>query len=93
MPPNTVYVGRGSKWGNPYKTTDYNFESIDQCRNAARRDYRFDLECGLLPYRETDIKRELSGKNLACWCPLDSYCHADDLLEIANKSLNQTDAG
>lgn len=32
-----------------------------------------------------DVKRELRGKNLACWCPLDQPCHADVLLEIANK--------
>jgi hypothetical protein len=27
----------------------------------------------------------LRGKNLACWCPLDKPCHADVLLELANK--------
>lgn len=27
----------------------------------------------------------LRGKNLACWCPLDQPCHADVLLELANK--------
>lgn len=27
----------------------------------------------------------LRGKNLACWCPLDQPCHADVLLEIANR--------
>ena len=90
MPENTVYVGRGSKWGNHHKASDYQFESIDQCRNAARRDFRHDLECGSLPYRKEDIVRELAGKNLACWCPLDSYCHADDLLEIANQSLHRS---
>ncbi|MGN6554026.1 MAG: DUF4326 domain-containing protein [Verrucomicrobiota bacterium] len=31
-----------------------------------------------------DIKRELRGKNLACWCKLGQPCHADVLLEIAN---------
>jgi len=30
------------------------------------------------------IRRELAGKDLACWCPLDSACHADVLLAIAN---------
>lgn len=30
-----------------------------------------------------EIKRELRGKNLACWCKA-SPCHADVLLEIAN---------
>lgn len=32
-----------------------------------------------------DIRAELAGKNLACWCPLDQPCHADVLLEIANR--------
>lgn len=27
----------------------------------------------------------LRGKNLACWCPLDHPCHADVLLELANR--------
>lgn len=32
------------------------------------------------------VKKELRGKNLACWCPLDQPCHADVLLELANGS-------
>lgn len=31
------------------------------------------------------IRYELRGKNLACWCPLDADCHADILLDIANR--------
>jgi len=31
-----------------------------------------------------DIRRELAGRDLVCWCPLDQACHADVLLEIAN---------
>ena len=30
------------------------------------------------------IRKELQGKNLACWCALDKPCHADVLLELAN---------
>ena len=29
-------------------------------------------------------RRNLAGKNLACWCGLDSECHADVLLDLAN---------
>ena len=36
-----------------------------------------------------EIRAELRGKNLACFCPLDQPCHADVLLELANK---ETDA-
>jgi hypothetical protein len=31
-----------------------------------------------------DIIEELRGKNLSCWCSVDSPCHADVLLKIAN---------
>jgi len=33
----------------------------------------------------SDVQRELRGKDLACWCPLDQPCHADILLEVANR--------
>lgn len=29
--------------------------------------------------------RDLRGHDLACWCPLDQPCHADVLLELANR--------
>lgn len=29
--------------------------------------------------------RMLAGRDLACWCPLDASCHADVLLELANR--------
>ena len=32
-----------------------------------------------------DVQRELRGKDLACWCPLDQPCHADILLREANR--------
>lgn len=28
---------------------------------------------------------ELAGRDLMCWCPLDQPCHADVLLELANR--------
>lgn len=28
---------------------------------------------------------DLRGHDLACWCPLDQPCHADVLLELANR--------
>lgn len=31
-----------------------------------------------------EIRAELAGRDLACWCPLDQPCHADVLLRIAN---------
>ena len=31
-----------------------------------------------------EIRAELAGKDLMCWCPLDQPCHADVLLDLAN---------
>ncbi len=76
MPPNTVYVGRPTKWGNPYTEGD----------GAARKlDFELDrLVVGASPTRR-EIINELRGRNLACWCPLDQPCHADVLLKLANE--------
>jgi hypothetical protein len=46
--------------------------------------FRRMLEAGRLRITAADIRRELAGKNLACWCQLDRPCHGDVLLEIAN---------
>ena len=72
MPENTVYVGRGSKWGNPCRIE----------HESQRADAIAWFECHVLP--KLDVS-ELRGKNLACWCRLDQLCHADSLLEKANQ--------
>lgn len=91
MPPNTVYVGRGSRWGNPY------IIGKDGDRAECIRKYR----AWLLPYKHSppdntldklyisianaeDIQYNLKGKDLACWCKEGELCHADSLLKIAN---------
>jgi len=33
---------------------------------------------------QAEIRADLAGRDLACWCPLDQPCHADVLLELAN---------
>jgi Domain of unknown function (DUF4326) len=55
-------------------------------RAAAVRLYR--LHSGPLGAHELDddeVKFALAGKDLVCWCPLDQPCHADVLLELANR--------
>lgn len=42
------------------------------------------IEAGRAPSRD-EVKEALRGKNLACWCKPGSPCHADVLLEIANR--------
>lgn len=98
MPEGAVYVGRPTKWGNPFVVREYGLASN---RSIAVAMFRDQLEvdrgytsipphrwpAGRVPRQWTtieDIQSELSGKDLACWCPLGQPCHADVLLEIAN---------
>ena len=76
-PPNTVNVARPSKWGNPWRVG----KEVDTAENAVKW-YQWSMEADDSNLRS--IRRELHGKNLACWCPLNTPCHADVLLRLAN---------
>lgn len=85
-PAGAVVVARPSKWGNPVSWAP----PLDRLY-AARAYYNWITDClirrdmhGPPPTLE-EIRRELRGKDLACWCPLDEPCHADVLLDLANR--------
>lgn len=88
MPPNTVYVGRPSVWQNRYAIGVHSNSLGRPVANneEAVRLYR-DIIWGApdAPHMTVYAREQLRGKNLACWCPLDQCCHADVLLELANK--------
>lgn len=140
MPEGAIYVGRPSRWGNPFvyrdrgrglvrfgpqhlerfgRAWDYEgrisapgashdmwFSSNDVVKTDVRWGTRAELvelfrltlaapTPGMLaawpsrngrfmPVNVGDIRRELAGRDLACWCRLDQPCHADVLLELAN---------
>lgn len=99
MPPNTVKVDRSTPWGNPFFRHGDGYPMDPACAVESFR--RAVLEIGSWwpripppgkvpmapPKTLEDVRRELRGKNLACWCPLDQPCHADVLLEIANAEV------
>ena len=116
-----AYVGRGTRWGNPFRLVKYSdgkwaikTDGSDRCnellikhchavydtRDAAAIDAINCYNFWLLPYTHKegsmmefyqsiaqidDAIISLKGKNLSCWCRLDEKCHADLLLELANK--------
>ena len=140
MPEGAVYVGRPTRWGNPFvyrdeslglirfgpmhlerfgRAWDYEgrisaagtshhiwFSADDvvetYVRWATRAEivelFRLTLTAptpGMLaayPSRQgrfltatvDDIRRELAGKDLVCWCNPFDPCHADTLLDLAN---------
>ncbi len=99
MPAETVYVGRGSRWGNPFRIGHYRgyspAEAVADFRWWLDRDLRvrsFESLYGLPPSHD-EIRQHLAGKNLACWCAPGAPCHADVLLEIANAPAGADDGG
>ncbi|MDH2424796.1 DUF4326 domain-containing protein [Sphaerisporangium sp. TRM90804] len=103
-PPGAVVVSRPSRFGNPftvggscddplYRNAVINGsplarQGVVEDRAHAVALYAFWL-MAKVPYTQADIRRELGGRDLACWCPLPEpgqpdYCHAAVLLKIAN---------
>lgn len=81
-----VYIGRPSKWGNP-------FTHIDDRKTAAHFIVS-SREEAVQKYKEwilegdgkwlLDHLHELEGKTLGCWCA-PKLCHGNALIEIINE--------
>lgn len=85
-PPNTINIARPSKFGNPHNWQgglEYGYSKRD-CKELAKTFFIDSLNKNELPFTREDIKRELKGKNLMCWCKEGEPCHGDVLLMIAN---------
>jgi hypothetical protein len=93
MPPQAIYVGRPTIWGNPYTAS-----------SAMEAGYKDGAKMAVWAFGQwlagtkawgdnRDERRtvilariaELRGHDLCCWCPLDQPCHADILIELANR--------
>lgn len=91
MPGGAIYVGRPSKWGNPFTIAfcmSWFGLSVPKAREQSIELFRQWLSDELAPGWTNKIPpplAELRGKDLACWCNLSDSCHADILLEIANQ--------
>lgn len=83
MPPNTVSVVRSGPYGNPFRV------GVDgtarECVDLFRHDVEIKMAAPLTGPALRSRIAALKGKNLACYCELDQPCHADVLLELANK--------
>lgn len=122
-PDSAVYVGRGTKWGNPFVIgetlvrypgidgTEWEVEGRSGKTPGERHPYKhpdgsvtwhrieyatreqvvelYARRVGPGGSHELDVaevRRELAGKDLLCWCPPGAACHADRLLAIANSA-------
>lgn len=70
-----IYIGRPSKWGNPFKV------GKDGTRKEVIEKYRAWI------LDQPDLMNslpELEGKILGCWCK-PKACHGDILADLANR--------
>jgi hypothetical protein len=90
VPVNTIKVDRSTRWGNhivvgsergighrPWTAE----EAVEQYRHETEYEISTDRPDGSEPLDLSPLR----GKNLAWWCRLDQLCHADVLLELANR--------
>ncbi len=70
---NIIRVDRLSEWGNPFPWKGVGrAKAVEQFRALVIHDQEY----------INKARKELTGHDLACWCPLDGPCHADVLIEI-----------
>jgi hypothetical protein len=97
MPEGTVYVGRGSRWGNPFPIGCTDWIPVDSSgvwskephepltREQAIECFRHTTEFTAREY--PGFYEVLRGKDLACWCKPGDPCHGDVLLDLANTQV------
>jgi hypothetical protein len=93
---DAVNVARPTQWGNPFTVAD-----MGTAEKAVRRFCAAVIgpildgkQCTPNAHPDSYIGQiiqrapiMLRGKNLACWCALGEPCHADVLLELANRPI------
>lgn len=92
MPEGAVNVTRPSEWSNPFKIGDPLVVVETGVEIKITRDLAVALFEAWIHDKgwEDQIRQELAGKNLVCWCKPTEDCHADVLLRIANPQPEKT---
>lgn len=92
-----IYVGRPTKWGNPWKVGTQVWTESETADPNTRYGREFTITPAMAVefYRQAfaldadEARDELGGHDLSCFCPLEDGngnrvpCHADVLLELA----------
>lgn len=75
-----IYIGRGSKWGNPFKMRNNSEAERNRvCDEYEKHFWTTDLVNDL---------HELKGRTLGCYCkPL--RCHGDFLVRLVNERYGE----
>lgn len=79
--PCDIYIGRGSKWGNPFTHKD---GTIAEFKVSSRKEAieKYEEWIKTQPHLMESLG-ELKGKTLGCWCKPQA-CHGDVLKKLAD---------
>lgn len=106
-PENCIYVGRGSKYGNPFqvgKHVSYDwfniFDSVDTLEYITRDNIvpnnkeavRLFIKYQLDKIKESDL-HELMGKDIMCFCKENDICHGDVYIDLNRRWKTWTRIG
>jgi hypothetical protein len=81
-----IYIGRPSKWGNPYSHLD---DSISEFKVDTRQESIDKYEKYLLNNKELmDSLPELMYKTIGCWCVPKYKCHGHVLKKYVDQLEN-----
>lgn len=79
-----VYIGRPSKWGNPFTHKKSNIiDTNSEDREDSIKKYEEWIRYGEGKYLLEQL-HELEGKILGCWCK-PKKCHGDILIKLLNE--------
>ncbi|QNO00135.1 hypothetical protein psageK4_102 [Pseudomonas phage psageK4] len=88
--PDIVYIGRGSKWGNPYSHKDgtraqYRVSTVHQAIMEYRKYLWSQISDGFITL---EMLKELDGKRLACYCA-PNPCHGNIIKQAVQWAKGQ----
>ena len=88
LPEGAAYVGRPSRYCNPFKVgAPHPDDGAPMSRADAVALFRLWIAQPEQAELRDRARRELAGRDLACACPLDGGpCHADALLALVNRA-------
>ena len=83
--PEYEYIGRGSRWGNPYSIFEIEeLEEGEDPRDLVVSNFKYDFDNDKLFNLKKEEVFSLAGKRLGCFCkPLP--CHGDILADFLNE--------
>jgi hypothetical protein len=80
VPDGAIYIGRPSKWGNPFIIG----------KDGTRAEVIAKYERWLHDSDLINQIGELAGRDLVCWCAPEP-CHGDVLMKLANRRAERSD--